>query len=132
MNEQVETRARRRIRKAVESRGFKVTDMEWEPWGQAAEMCGIPGGWTVKTDAPFWERTNYGNECCGLSVEEVLAEIDWTFDRYTDDCGCYPDGREGRHPAHSLKDEPYRPLHEPDCQWFIAYSLPWWNAQATR
>lgn len=31
-DEQGETRTRRRMRKAVESRGFKVLSMEYEPW----------------------------------------------------------------------------------------------------
>lgn len=121
-----ETRTRRRIRKAVESRGYSVVSIEWEPWGSAVEKGGIPGGWTVLTDAPFWPNANYGNDAMGLSIEEVLADIDWTFHRYTD-CACHPEDREGRHPAHTIKGDPERPLHEPDCRWFIHYRLPWWR-----
>jgi hypothetical protein len=100
-----ESRTRRRIRKAV-------------------EMSGFCGGWTVTTDAPLKEHTNYGDEFCGLSVEEVLADIDCDLWR-TPPCGCYPEDDEPfRHPLNSRIQHP---LHEPDCRWFIAYRLPWWT-----
>lgn len=119
-----ETRARRRIRKAVESRGCAVVSIEWEPWSAGAEMEGIHGGWHVITDAPLHPNTNYGNDAHGLSIEEVLADIDWTI-RPADPCGCYPDDR-SRHPLVPIKGDPEHPLHESDCRWFIAYRLPWW------
>jgi hypothetical protein len=43
-----ESRARQRIRKAVESRGYTVLAMEWEPWTPGGEKEGICGGWTVR------------------------------------------------------------------------------------
>lgn len=121
-----ETRARRRIRKAVESRGYGVLDMEWEPIYHGGEMSGLSGGWTVTTDAAWIQNTNYGNEFIGLSVEEVLADIDCDHYR-TPDCGCYPDDRR-RHPLVPIKGDPQHPLHEPDCRWYINYRLPWWRA----
>jgi len=120
-----ESRARRRIRKAVESRGHSVLEMDYEPWYNAGEMAGIGGGWTVLTDAPLRPNTNYGDEVMGLSVEEVLADIDWWFSP-PEPCDCYPDDREGRHPAHGIKGDPRHPLHEPSCRWFIRYHLAWW------
>lgn len=120
-----ETRARQRIREAVETRGCRVLNIEWEPWGQAAEKEGIPGGWTVLTDAPLKPNTNYGDEVCGLSVEEVLADIDWTL-RPTEPCVCYPNDRD-RHPLVSIVGDPEHPLHEPTCRWYIAYQLRWWS-----
>lgn len=121
-----ESRARQRIRKAVESRGFKVLSMDWEPWGQAMEMSGVQGGWMVITDHPLIPHTNYGDEVCGLSVEEVLADIDYQF-APTEPCGCYPENRQNTHPLIRLKGDPERPLHEPTCQWFIDYWMHWWT-----
>jgi hypothetical protein len=126
-----ETRARRRIRKAVESRGYKVLNIEWEPIYQGGEMSGLSGGWTVTTDAPLKVHTNYGDEFIGLSVEEVLADIDCDLWR-TPPCPCYPDDDPLRHPMVSTKNSPQHPLHEPDCRWFIAYRLPWWADGADR
>lgn len=123
-----ESRARRRIRKAVESRGFKVLSMDWEPWYPGGEMSGICGGWTVLTDRPLNANTNYGDEAGGLSVEEVLADIDWAFEP-TKPCGCYPKYRSGRHPAHAIIGDPQFPLHEPSCRWYIRYRLPWWTTE---
>lgn len=125
-----ETRARRRIRQAVESRGYSVLSMEWEPWSPGGEKEGIRGGWVVHTDAPLFPNTNYGDEVMGLSVEEALADVDWTI-RPTEPCDCYPNDRKGRHPAHTIKGDPQRPLHEPACRWFIRYRLPWWLAEPT-
>ena len=39
-----ESRARRRIREAVESRGYAIESIEYEPWYNAGEKCGIGGG----------------------------------------------------------------------------------------
>ncbi len=126
-NPATESRRRRRIREAVESRGHKVIEMNYEAWYDGGEMSGICGGWTVLTNAPLKPNTNYGDEVGGLSVEEVLADIDWWYPP-AEPCDCYPDDRKGRHPAHNLRDEPERPLHEPTCRWFIRYRLPWWKS----
>lgn len=122
-----ETRTRRRIRKAAESRGYRVLDMEWESIHNGGEMSGLCGGWTVTTDAALLDRTNYGDEFCGLNVEDVLADIDCDYYRPRD-CSCYPDDRKPRHASHRIKGDPEHPLHEPGCRWFIDYQLPWWGA----
>lgn len=69
-----ETRARRRIRLAVEAKGYKLTHLEWEPWGASAEKSGIPGGWYGEVEPKYQEWGFPGNEIMGLSVDEVL---DW-------------------------------------------------------
>ena len=120
-----ETRTRRRIREAIKSRGHNVISMEWEPIYNGGEMSGLSGGWTVLTDAPWRPNTNYGDEVCGLSVDDVLADVDWWF-RPPEPCGCYQGDRPYRHPRGGTKDDPQRPLHEPTCRWFIRYHLPWW------
>lgn len=121
-----ETRARRRIRKAVENRGFNVLSMEWEPWYNAGEMSGLAGGWYVETDRPWEQNCNYGSEATGLSVDEVLAYIDYFFDP-TESCDCYPGDRPDRMPTNLLKGEPEGVLHKPECRWRIDYRLPWWK-----
>jgi len=118
-----EAKTRRRIRKAVEARGFGIESIEWEPVYDGGEMSGWSGGWTVITDRPY--RQSYF-ELYGLSVEEVLADIDWSL-QPAEPCGCYPEDRPDRHPLNTIKGDPSRPLHEPDCRWFIAYRLRWWK-----
>jgi hypothetical protein len=71
-----ETKARRRIRLAVESRGFTLESLEWEPAYNAGEMMGAGGGWYGTTMEQIWPNTFPGNDFGGLSVDEVLAEID--------------------------------------------------------
>jgi len=125
-NDAPETRARRRIRKAVESRGYSVLEVDYEPWYDAGEKMGIGGGWSVLTTAPLWPNTNYGDEVDGLSVEYVLADIDWQI-RPTTPCEC-PDAANPS-PRHGSRyiGMPEAPIHEPDCRWFIRYHLPWWT-----
>lgn len=120
-----ETRTRRRIRKAVESRGFKVENLEWEAPYDAGQ--GYGGGWTVVVDRPYALYTYPGNEMGGLSVDDALADIDWSL-RPTEPCACYPNDRRGRHAALRIKGDPEHPLHEPACRWYIAYHLRWWNS----
>lgn len=127
-----ETRARRRIRKAVESRGYTVLDIEWEPWGAAAEKEGIPGGWTVLTTAPLHPNTNYGDEVYGLSVDEVLADIDWSI-WPTEPCDCNPPGEFiASRLGSRYQGMPEWPIHRPDCRWHIAYRLSWWTQEDPR
>lgn len=47
---QKESRARRRIRQAVESRGYALVSLDYEPWYNAGEMCGIGGEWSCRLD----------------------------------------------------------------------------------
>lgn len=121
-----ETRARQRIRKAVENRGFKVLTMDWEPWYNGGEMSGICGGWLVETDRPWEPNCNHGSEATGLSVDEVLAYIDYFFTP-DDPCDCYPGNSPDRMPMRLLKDEAEGVLHNPKCRWRIEYRLPWWT-----
>lgn len=125
-----ETRARRRIRKAVENRGFKVLSMEWEPWYNAGEMSGLAGGWSVETDRPWEPNCNYGSEAYGLSVEEVLACIDYFFTP-NEPCSCYSGERPDRMPMNLLKGEAEGVLHKAECRWHIEYHLPWWTRPTT-
>lgn len=119
-----ETRARRRIRKAVESRGYAVTAITYEPWYNAGEMMGIAGGWSVALDRPYLERTWPGDDLHGLSVEEVLASIDYWL-KPEDPCEC----ARTHDPiiAAGLKGDPKRPTHGAECPHHIKYHLPWWN-----
>jgi hypothetical protein len=112
-----ETRTRKRIRRAVESRGFRIQSIEWE------RVC---GGWTVIVDRPYVQSPRPGNDLGGLSAEEVLADIDFSL-RPIETCGCYPDDRPRRHPLLPIKGDAERPLHEPGCRWYIAYRLRWWK-----
>ena len=57
-----ETRARRRIRQAVESRGFKVEALDWEPIYDSGEMGGAAGGWSLYLDRDCFENTHPGND----------------------------------------------------------------------
>ena len=121
-----ETRTRKRIREAVESRGFHVDQLEWEPPYVGGEMSGWCGGWTLILDRPYVPNTIPGDELSGLSVEELLADIDWAL-RPSDPCGCYQDDRPGRHPLNRIIGDPEHPLHEPGCRWYIAYRMFWWK-----
>ncbi len=70
-----ETRARRKIRRAVEAKGYTLTELTWEPWGRAAEKEGIPGGWEGYVEP---EPRGYPGvpAVMGLSVDEALEWID--------------------------------------------------------
>jgi hypothetical protein len=129
-----ETRARRRIRKAVESRGYGVKSIEWEPVYYGGEMDGACGGWALTTDRPHVPNTYPGDDLYGFTVEMMLAEIDeWL--RPAEPCACDQGIRWGdrpRSPNRPLKGEPHRTLHEPDCRWHIAYRLPWWTQDGAR
>ena len=100
--------------------------MDWEPWYDAGEMSGIGGGWTVLTDAPLHTNTNYGDEVAGLSVEEVLADIDWSL-HPTEPCDCIEEGeRIVPRLGSRYQGMPETPIHLPGCRWRIDYRLPWW------
>jgi hypothetical protein len=126
-----ETRARRRIREAVESRGRVLTRLTWEPWGAAAEKEGIPGGWygelqPVGTDT----RAAIGigiDDVMGLSVEETIAWVD-EFLLPPEYCGCTA----SHSPLHPLIGEDERGLHGPHCKYHLRYRLPWWGLRVTK
>lgn len=117
-----ETRARRRIRQAVESRGYKLTALEWEPWSDGGDKSGICGGWFGTVDRPYRRNEWPGDEIMGLSVEETLAWIDEFIDP-PEPCAC---------PELDLLDHPLRALnptwmHSGHCRWHIRYWLRWWG-----
>lgn len=118
-----ETRARRRIREAVESRGYQVETLEWEPIYYAGEMEGDAGGWLVILDRPYLERTRPGDELYGLSVEEVLAAVDYWLPP-AEPCEC--DRAHDPIAAVRVKGDPQRPTHGIDCPHHITYRLRWW------
>jgi hypothetical protein len=119
-----ETRARRRIRQAVESRGYQIKELTWESWYNAGEKNGIGGGWTVVVDRPYLPNSIPGDDLFGLSVEEVLADIDYWL-QPSDPCDC--DRRHSAMTAARLINDPQKPTHNPGCQWHIRYKLPWWK-----
>ena len=120
-----ETRARKRIRQAIESRGHIVESIEWEPIYHGGEKSGLCGGWTVTTVHSFLPNTWPGNDILGLSVEEVLADIDWSI-RPTEPCDC--ERPRHYHPLVPIKGDPQMALHDKGCRWFIAYRLRWWTS----
>lgn len=66
-----ETRARKRIRLALEGRGATDIVIRWEPVGQMVEMSGREGGWTVFCRMP---SDRHEAHFLGYSVSEIL---DW-------------------------------------------------------
>lgn len=110
-----ETSARRRIREAVESRGFSLASLSYTP------AVGWEGTTTEKIFPNMWP----GDCFEGRSVDECLADIDWALPT-PGPCGCerpasfYPLGR--------LKGWPSKVgCHDEGCRWFIRYRLPWWT-----
>lgn len=63
-----ETRAQRKIRKAVEAHGLVAEEITWEPVGQMIEMQGREGGWYVYVK-------DYG-VATGYSTDDVIESID--------------------------------------------------------
>lgn len=68
-----ESRARRKIRQAVEARGYQLVELTWEPWGQAAEKEGIPGGWAGYVSPPPHVSEPH---IMGLSWQEAVEWIE--------------------------------------------------------
>ena len=72
-----ESRARRAIRQAVEGRGYSVHDLEWEPWGKAAEKEGIPGGWSLRVEPDPSPPGSSGLDWFGgLTWQETVSNIE--------------------------------------------------------
>lgn len=114
-----ETRARRRIRKAIESRGYRLVSLDYEPWYDAGEKAGIGGGWYGTLDRNYLPGSHPGNDICGLSVEEVL----WSIDHYVkppEPCDCPSPTYSGVYPPSPMWE------HSKGCRWFIRYWLAWW------
>jgi len=120
-----ETRARHRIRRAVESRGFRIESIEWEPIYYGGEMDGMCGGWEIVLDRPYVPNTSPGDDLFGLNVEEVLAAVDYWLPPPSE-CGC--DRQHDPISAARRINDPEKPTHSADCAHHIAYRLPWWKA----
>ncbi len=120
-----ESRARRRIRLAVESRGYTIVSIDYEPWYNAGEMMGIGGGWSIVLDRPYLKSPYNDNDFGALSVEEVLAYIDyWIPPEGPCDCDRTHDPIR----ASRVKGDPKRPTHGLDCPHHLKYQLPWWES----
>lgn len=120
-----ETRTRRRIREAVESRGYELVELEWEPWGMAMEMSGIPGGWYGRLERPYVQHAHPGDEIMGLSVDETIAWVD-QFVKPPEPCDC--DRPQFYSPMNPLKDQRHlRGMHDEGCRWALDYRLRRWT-----
>ncbi|KQR02497.1 hypothetical protein ASF72_10715 [Arthrobacter sp. Leaf141] len=121
---QPETRARRRIRKAVESRGYAVKELTWQPIYDAGEMSGLAGGWDLTVDRPYLANTFPGDDLGGLSVEELLASVDYWLPP-DEPCTC---DREHHAVMRAGRiNDPQKTTHDPACKWHIPYRLRWWK-----
>jgi hypothetical protein len=119
VTDNVETKARRRIRQAVESRGFKLVSLTWEPWSNGGEKSGICGGWFGELDRqthPFPDA-----EIMGLSVDETVCWVD-EFVPTPEPCDCDPP----TYPGPLQSSEPTF-MHEEGCPWRLRYWLRWWG-----
>jgi len=122
------SKQRDRIRKAVESRGYQIESLTWEPIYNAGEMSGLAGGWELIVDRPYLPNTIPGDDIYGLSVDELLACIDYDL-KPPEPCAC----DRKHHPliAASVKGDPQKPTHGPECRWHIPYRLRWWRTDRT-
>jgi hypothetical protein len=82
-----ETRARRKIREAIEAKGWTVTLMNWEPIRPGGEKEGPEGGWYCEVRAPS------GGEdwVMGLNWRDAVEWANkWLADDKTTHLGRYP------------------------------------------
>lgn len=118
-----ETRARRRIRQAVESRGYSVQKLTWASWYDGGEMLGICGGWDLFLDRGYLPNTFPDNQLGALTVEELLAQIDYWL-KPDEMCDC--DRSHSADMAAGRINDPQKPTHGTECRWHIRYRLHWW------
>jgi hypothetical protein len=118
---EAETRGVKRIRKAVESRGYGLARVEWEKVNGYGE-----GGWFITLDRDYLPNSRPGNDLCAETLDELIAYIDHQL-KPTEPCDC---GRT-HHPLIVLKGDPAIPLHDPACPNFLAYRLRWWPTEQT-
>lgn len=88
-------------------------------------MGGLAGGWSLTLDRDYLPNTHPGNDMYGLSVEELLAQIDYWLEP-EGDCPC--DRTHSADMAARIINDPQKPTHGPECEWHIRYRLPWWPA----
>lgn len=115
-----ETRSRRRIREAVESRGRKLVSLDYEHWYDGGEMSGTCGGWYGALDGPDALSPHRPNDVMGLSVDETIAWVDEFLDP-PEPCECR---RSDQGPLLSTKPTWN---HRPECRWHLRYWLRWWG-----
>jgi hypothetical protein len=111
-----ETRGVRRIRKAVESRGYGLASVEWEKLNGYGE-----GGWFITLDRDYLPNSHPGNDLCAETLDDLIAYIDHQL-KPAEPCAC---GRT-HHPLIVLKGDPPIPLHDESCPNFLRYRLAWW------
>jgi hypothetical protein len=121
------SRARNRIRRAVESRGFAVEELVWEPVWDQGDGIGYAGGWALTLDRRYLPRTHPGNDLYGMNVDELLADIDYSL-KPEEPCDC--DRTHSAIMAAGIINDPHKPTHGPQCKWHIKYRLPWWTTDA--
>lgn len=83
----VESRARRKIRQAVEAKGWTITRFDWEPIRLGGEKEGPEGGWYLEVRAPS------GGEdwVMGYSWQDSVKWVDdFLADDKTSGLGVYP------------------------------------------
>jgi hypothetical protein len=71
------SRQRDRIQNAAAALGLVTTEVEWEPLGTAAEMCGPSGGWSVWLEDP---EGHHLGVAVGYNVDEVIADMELHVD----------------------------------------------------
>jgi len=127
-NDMGESRARRRIRKAVELFGFRLVSLEWEPITAGAEKSGPCGGWLGYIERQdggmidaHWTGSPGRVGVAGYNVEHVLDWID-EFVRPVDPCVCPRADPVARQRA-QLQN------HTADCRYYLTYRLPWFAAR---
>lgn len=70
----------KKITKALESKGWTPIEIEWEPIGGAAEMCGNSGGWYIEIvplEGRFVPEACFqvDNTILAYNIQEVMDEI---------------------------------------------------------
>jgi len=69
-----ETLARRKIREAVEAKGWSLAGLMWEPVTRGSEKCGPFGGW--HGDVYNDETCEFIGPVLGLSWQEAVRWIE--------------------------------------------------------
>jgi len=72
-----ESRAHRKIRQAVEAKGYSLVELTWEPWQAAGEKEGIGGGWWGRVEPDPSPPGSSGLDWIGgLSWQECVAFVE--------------------------------------------------------
>ncbi len=125
-----ESRARRRIRQAVELYGYRLVRLDWEPVSAGAEKSGPDGGWfgeIERADGVVSDPLSGGDHAVlGYNVEHALDWID-EFVKPVEPCG------------HSwtienslARKRAQVQTHPEGCRYHLTYSLPWFASEPPR